>query len=115
MSIRVYMAGDQAEQELRSLLTWLRDEADVRRYARMSLESAQPAVGEMGGALEAIKLVTDEGFQIANFALALLSWRATRSKRPEVTIKRDGVEISLAEADPEAIEKIVAALSPDVL
>jgi Effector Associated Constant Component 1 len=68
----------------------------------------------MGGGLEAIKLVVDEGFQVANFAIALLSWRATRSKRPEVTIKRGGVELSLAKADPEAIEEIVAALSPDV-
>ena len=67
----------------------------------------------MGGALEAIKLVADEGFQMANFALALVSWRATRSKRPKVTIKQGGVEITLAEADPEAVRKIIAALSSD--
>jgi hypothetical protein len=114
VSIRVYMTGDDVEQELRSLLAWLREESDVRRHALLSLESAPSTAGEMGGALEAVKLVADEGFQVANFALALISWRATRRRRPKVTIKQKGIEISLDDDDPEAIKKIITALGSDV-
>jgi membrane-associated two-gene conflict system component 1 (EACC1) len=111
--IHVYVSGDEADEEARSLLAWLRDDSDIRRNAALSLVPASPATGEMGGALEAIKLVADEGFQVANFVLALVSWRATRSKRPKVMIKQNGVEITLPEADPEAVRKIVGALGSD--
>ncbi|TQL97297.1 hypothetical protein FB559_2876 [Actinoallomurus bryophytorum] len=113
MAINVYMSGDQAEQELRSLFAWLQQESSVRRQALLSLESTPPAAGEMGGVLEGIKVVADEGFQAANFAIAYASWRATRSKRPKVTIKQAGIEITLDDADPETVEKIVTALKRD--
>jgi hypothetical protein len=104
------MTGPAAEQELRSLCEWLRHEPDVVRHARISLGSAEPRPGEMGVALEVIQLVTDSGFQALNLALAYAAWRGTRPSRPQVTIERSGTKITLDEADPDAVNKIVRAM-----
>lgn len=109
MTISVYIRGD-AEEELQSLLRWLQDDPDVRQHALLSIIVAEPREGEMGGAAEAVKLVLDEGFQVANFAVALLSWRATRRSRPALTIERSGITVNVDDADPEMIDKILSAL-----
>jgi hypothetical protein len=113
VAVHVHMSGDEAEHELRSLYAWLQDQSDVRQHALVTLVSTEPTPGEMGGILDSIKLVMDEGFQAVNFALAYASWRATRIKRPQVTIKNKGVEVTLANDDPDEVAKIVAALKSD--
>jgi hypothetical protein len=110
VSIAIRMSGRTAEQELRSLCDWLRDEPDVSRHASISLASAEPRPGEMGVALEVIQLVTDSGFQALNLALAYATWRGTRPSRPQVTIERYGTQVTLDDADPDTVNKIVRAL-----
>jgi hypothetical protein len=115
MSIEIRAGGDRAEEELRSLYDWLRDEPDVRRYARISLGTGEGKPGGMGGAaLEVIKLVTDTAFQSASLALAVAAWRAahrsTRGQEPEVTISRGGRQVTLTGAGPEDVARVVRAL-----
>ncbi|SNR93482.1 hypothetical protein SAMN05216276_1001311 [Streptosporangium subroseum] len=113
MSISIQFDGSGSEQELRSLHGWLLDDPDVRRHAKVLLSGAPPSDGEMGSALEVIKLITDGGFQTLTLALAYVSWRSTRPAKPHVTIERDGTKIVLSDDDPEAIEKIVRMLESD--
>lgn len=116
MSIFIRVDGDgaaSADGELRSLYGWLLNEPEIRRHARVSLVSEEPEAGRMGAALEAVKLVVDSGFQAANLALAYAAWRAGRPSRSVVTIERDGTTVSLADADPDEIDKIVRLLGED--
>lgn len=64
----------------------------------------------MGVPLEAIQLVVDGTFQALSLALAYATWRGTRPRRPQVTIERHGSKVTLDDADPDAIKKIVRAL-----
>jgi Effector Associated Constant Component 1 len=109
-SISIRISGRQAEQDLRSFCDWLRLEPDVSRHARISLTSAEPRPGEMGAALEAIQLVTDGSFQTLSLALAYASWRGTRPGRSKVTIERRGSTVTLEDADPDTVNKIIRAL-----
>ena len=111
MRIQIRVAGQDADQELRSLYAWLLEDSDLRRQAQASLVVTEPQPAEMGGALELIQLVVDSGFQALSLALAYASWRATRPSRPQVTIERDGVNITLDDAEPDAVEAIVRGLS----
>ena len=111
MRIQIRVAGQDADQELRSLYAWLLKDSDLRRHAQASLVVTEPHPSEMGAALELIQLVVDGGFQALNLALAYASWRATRPSHPHVTIERDGVKITLDDAEPDAVEAIVRGLS----
>lgn len=111
MIIRLTMDGDGAEEELRSLCEWLLNDPDIRNHARVSWESAPPKPGEMGAA-EWLQVITDNGWQVANFTVAYLTWRQTRPIAPEVTIERNGVTVTVKGADDtEIAERIAAAFS----
>ncbi|MGP4052966.1 effector-associated constant component EACC1 [Streptomyces sp. 2A115] len=110
MSNVIRVSADGVGDELRSFQEWLWNEPDVRRYAVISVEAAETGEGEMGGALDVVKLVIDTNFQILNFGLAYVAWRATRPRPTPVTVERDGVRITLDESDPEAVARLVRAL-----
>ena len=114
VSIAIRMSGEDAEFELRSLCDWLRHEPDVARSARIALAPGIAAPGEMGAQLEVIQLVMDDGFQALNLALAYAAWRATQGSKPRVVIERSGVRISLDDADPDLIHRIVRAMDEDL-
>ena len=109
--ITIRMSGSRAEEELRSLVSWLQDEPAVCQYCRISLAPGTHArPEEMGAVFEAVQLAVDSGFQILNLALAYASWRSTRPLRPEVTIERDGTKVSIDGADTDVVTKIISAL-----
>ncbi|MGK5554036.1 effector-associated constant component EACC1 [Actinomadura kijaniata] len=107
------MSGAAADDELRSLYEWLRAEPSVHRNAEVTLQSAAPRPGEMGAVLEAIQVVTDSGFNTAELVLAYLTWRMTRTEKPDVTIQRGDVKISLSNASPEKVKEITESLDND--
>jgi hypothetical protein len=109
-AIYIAMDGREAGEELRSLCTWLQDDDYVRRYAGISLQVSAPSEGAMGPDFETIELLVSSGFELANLALAYLSWRASRIEKPSVTIKRGAIEVIVSEGDPETIGKIFNAL-----
>ncbi|CCK25419.1 hypothetical protein BN159_1040 [Streptomyces davaonensis JCM 4913] len=108
MEIAITTAADEAE--LRSLYLWLRDDARVRRDARVELRAEQPVPGRMGSAFDVVQLVLDSGFQLGNLALAWAAWRATRPAPPEITFERDGVKVTLSGQDPETAARLLAEL-----
>jgi hypothetical protein len=106
----IRVSADNAEEELFSFCQWLQDEPDIRRHAVVSLESSAVGEGEMGGALDVVKLVIDTNFQILNFGLAYAAWRATRRQSSPLTVERDGVRITLDGGNPEAVARVIRAL-----
>jgi hypothetical protein len=108
--IQIRVTGPDSDRELNSLYEWLREEPDIRRHARASLVAAEPGPADMGAAFEIIQLVVDSGFQALSLALAYATWRATRPGRPQVSIERGGVRITLDDAKPDTVESIVRAL-----
>jgi Effector Associated Constant Component 1 len=110
MAIQIQMSGSDAESELGSLYAWLQEEPDIRHHSSMSLKSTKASPSEMGAAFDVIQLVVDSGFQALSLALAYATWRATRPRRPQVTIERDGAKVTLDDADPDTVQAIVQAL-----
>ncbi|WP_406264413.1 hypothetical protein OH779_14570 [Actinacidiphila glaucinigra] len=111
MLMRLRVDGEGAEDELRSLREWLLDDPDIRYYATISWDSAPPEPGEMG-ATEWLQLVTDNGWQVANFAVAYLAWRRTRRSGCELTIERNGITVTIKGiSDTEIAEHIERSLS----
>lgn len=104
--------ADAAEQELRSLRDWLRDDDDVRRNAVVTLESGEPQDGAMGAALDVIKLVLDSGFSLGNLALAYAGWRATRRKHDgfELVVRNGNTTVTISAPDAQEAEKQLRAL-----
>jgi Effector Associated Constant Component 1 len=101
MSIRIRMSGPDSQQELASLYAWLGNDSAIRQHADISLVISQPRPSDMGAAFEVIQLMTDSGFQAANLVLAYAGWRATRSRRPRVTIEiNDARSFVLDDYDP---------------
>jgi hypothetical protein len=116
MTIQIGMSGHDADDELRSLYAWLQDEPGVRHNAQISLvsgfgasDSAQ-SEGQMGSTLDVIQFVVNDGFQALSLALAYVTWRGTRVKRPPVTIEHGGTKVTLDDADPDSVQRIVNIL-----
>jgi hypothetical protein len=112
MPIRIRMRGPNADRELAALYAWLGDEASIREHAVLSMVAAEPGPSDMGAAFNAIQLMLDDGFQAASLALAYVSWRATRTGRPDVVIEADGGQEVALDGDDLAVAKTIADIMP---
>lgn len=110
MELLIELEGVGQDDDLRSLADWLRETPSVRRSARISLAERMPAPGDMGGALEAIQLITGNGWSAAAFVMSVLGWRRTRPKEPRVRVRCGDLEITLAGASNEELQAALAAL-----
>ncbi|MFC1418162.1 effector-associated constant component EACC1 [Streptacidiphilus cavernicola] len=99
------------ERELRALADWLRETPSVRRSARISLAEAEPSPGQMGGALEAIQVITGNGWSAAAFVMSVVGWRQTRPSEPQVKVRRGDVEITLTGNSANELQAAIAALA----
>lgn len=113
MTISIRMYGDFADSELRSLYAWLLDEPEIRQQAEVRLDMQELEAGDMGTALDAITLVTTSAFALPGFVDVLRGWRDTRRRTPEITIERGDMKATFSEVDPEAVRKILQAISED--
>ncbi|MFJ4242790.1 hypothetical protein ACIP17_19505 [Streptomyces iakyrus] len=105
------MVGHGADEELRSLRSWLLETPEIRRHARISWQTGDPSPTEMGaGAVETLQLITDNFWQIATFSLSYAAWRSTRRRAPRVTIEYNGNSVTIEGSDDETAERIVQAL-----
>lgn len=100
---------EDREADLRSLHDWLRREPSLRS-AGMSLKQAPIRPGCMGGWVEAVQMITDNGWQAASFVLSLMTWRRTRPGGPQVTIRRGDVEVTVPSGNPEEAARIASLL-----
>ncbi|CAL9452225.1 hypothetical protein SUDANB58_02473 [Streptomyces sp. enrichment culture] len=98
---------------LRTLARWLRGDEEVSTEAEINLVTTPPREGEMGSAFEAIQVVVDNGFQVANLVVAIAAWRRTTPNKPEVIIERNGTRVTIHSDDAEVISQITRTLSEE--
>ncbi|QTD97835.1 effector-associated constant component EACC1 [Streptomyces cyanogenus] len=111
--IRISAEGEDAEEELRSLRSWLLDEPEIRQHAVISWGAQALTKEEMGTGIDVLQLVTDNGWSAVAFAMAYRDWRRTRRSAAVVTIEHNGVTVSVNGADDQAVARITRALSQE--
>jgi Effector Associated Constant Component 1 len=75
-----------------SLYNWLRSDPDVRPV-RVSLDGSRPH-GAMG-AVDVISMTLDHATAISAVLIAFASWRRSRPRPPDVTIRIDGTTVQV--------------------
>ncbi|REK91703.1 hypothetical protein DY245_03045 [Streptomyces inhibens] len=109
--IEVHVDEDDQDDALRSLRNWLTDDSAVRTTAEISLLEHPEQDGAMGSVLEAVQLVTENGWSAASFVLALATWRQARGRTPRITLRQGDIEVTLTDASAAEIERVIAALT----
>ncbi|MFD8382677.1 hypothetical protein ACFV2X_29915 [Streptomyces sp. NPDC059679] len=106
--------GADNEDELRSLLRWLREDESLERLVGGRVGAAGPAVpGHMGTGFDVLQLVLGTGLSSAALAVSILQWRDARRTRPALTLRRGDIEVDIppeAAADEDTVRRIVALL-----
>ncbi|MFE8948154.1 hypothetical protein [Streptomyces sp. NPDC007856] len=115
MQVILSLAGDSAEEEVRSLYDWLLLDRKVRREARLEMgSSSAPVPGQQGAALDLISLVLGNGISAASLGVSIASWRATRPKEPTITVERvDGSKVTITGASQAEAQHLVEQLLGD--
>ncbi|MFE3215568.1 effector-associated constant component EACC1 [Streptomyces antimycoticus] len=108
--MRIDVAVNGGEAELRSLLDWLRRDPAARRGAHVELVQAEPAPGQMGMLTDVLQLVTENAWSAASFALALSTWRQTRPHARRITVRRGDLTVDLDGGDDEELRRLIDVL-----
>ncbi|MFD8569586.1 hypothetical protein [Streptomyces sp. NPDC059639] len=111
--MRVEVRVEPSNDELRSLLTWLRQDPDIRRTATLEMREQPPREGEMGAVADVLQLITENGWNAANFTLALAAWKQTRPRASRVTVRHNDLIDALTDCSDEQIERITRLLRED--
>ncbi|PAM99614.1 hypothetical protein CJI59_21940 [Streptomyces sp. Alain-F2R5] len=107
--------GTDAEDHLRSLLSWLREDGTPTLRARAA-GSAPAAPGSMGTGLDILQLAIGSGLSAASLVFSVLQWQASRRRAPAVTLRRGDVEVVLTAqaADEETVRGLIDLLDRQV-
>jgi len=108
MTIRITFVGDAQERDLHSLTDWLRSEPAIRQHAKITIDQSAPKPGQMGTTFEAIQLALESGFQLANLALALASWRRSGASKAAIVVIGT-VMLDSTKTDPAQIARELEA------
>ncbi|MFJ2155357.1 hypothetical protein [Streptomyces sp. NPDC087856] len=100
------------EAELRSLHMWLMADTAARRHAKPVLGTSRPLPpGAQGSTVDLVSLVVSSGFNAASLAMSVVAWRATRPRRPTVTVDRaDGLTITISDSSAEEAQRLIELL-----
>ncbi|MEU8653319.1 hypothetical protein [Streptomyces sp. NPDC048737] len=102
------------EDDLRSLLRWLR--ADDTAGVRARLATAPPPPGGMGTGFDVLQFAVSGGLSAASLVVSVLQWQASLHRAPAVTLRRGDVEVLLtarAVRDERTVRRLVALLDGD--
>lgn len=83
MDVRLTAEGGAGTDELRSLLSWLTDEDELR--GRAALLESPPVPGTLGPVVDGLLVALGPGGAAAALSTALVSW--IRHRRSEVVVK----------------------------
>ncbi|MFE6163526.1 hypothetical protein ACFQ7F_31965 [Streptomyces sp. NPDC056486] len=108
--MHVEIRVEPTDDELHSLLTWLRRDPDLRRTASVEMSEQPPRAGEMGAVADILQLVTENGWSAANFALTLVAWKQTRPRASRVTVQHEELVAALTDCSDEEIARITRLL-----
>ncbi|MEU6667835.1 hypothetical protein [Streptomyces sp. NPDC046727] len=101
-----------AEDDLRSLLRWLRADETLAVRARAG-SGSPPDPGGMGAGFDILQLALGTGLSAGSLVVSVLQWQAARRHAPAVTLRRGDVEVLLtsrAARDEETVRRIVELL-----
>ncbi|QUX31126.1 hypothetical protein KGD83_11905 [Nocardiopsis akebiae] len=113
MNVQLSVHGPTSDAEFRSLYRWLRGEGGNLRAAGITMEHTGGTPDEpdvMGGAFEVVQFVCDFGAQYGALAVAIASWRRAHPARSSFTLERNGVKITLTEAELDDLPAVLRAL-----
>jgi hypothetical protein len=108
LRIRFQADGPDHEQELRSLLGWLKDDRALRGHVALEPVLADTP-GRMSPELELIFAVVSSAAGVLQLPLSYLAWRQSRGRStpPAVTVQVVG-------ADPAEVDDLVRRLRGEV-
>ncbi|MFJ9108340.1 hypothetical protein [Streptomyces sp. NPDC102283] len=110
-------SAEDAEEHLRSLLRWLKEDESLDHGVRATLSSPTPSSTEdMGTGLDLVALIAGSGLSAASLVFSVLEWQAGRRRAPALIVRRGSVEVHLPvgrSADDEELRRIVTALGED--
>jgi hypothetical protein len=116
MAINIRVAGADADQDLRSLYDWLREDPSIRHHAEVRLVSKELKADEMGDTLDLISLVITSSLQLPGLADVILGWISTRRRQPKVTIERSdngAMRVEVTRASMDEVVKLLNAMDLD--
>lgn len=106
---------DNAEDDLRSLLRWLREDESLKGQVRGRIrDSASPMPGSMGTVFDIVQLTIGSGLSVGSLVVSFLQWRDARSHPPGITLRhgRTTVEISATgEIDADSLTRALQFLT----
>ncbi|MER5820582.1 hypothetical protein [Streptomyces californicus] len=110
-------SGEDAEEQLRSLLHWLREDENLGPGVRGTLcSTAPPGAEDMGAGLDLVALIAGSALSSGSLVFSVLEWRAGRRRAPALVVRRGRVEVRIpadGAVDAEELRRIVAALGED--
>ena len=112
MEINVSIPGEDNQELIQSMYEWFIYDDEIRTGARIKLVNSRPEPGSMTGGIELISLLVSSGFNIASLAVAIASWRSSRTPSPIVHVEVLGNIATIDESDHETvvIEKVEGVL-----
>ncbi|MET9546296.1 MULTISPECIES: hypothetical protein [unclassified Streptomyces] len=105
-----------AEDELRSLADWLREDETLDGHLRSRVASAAPAPADhMGAGFDVLELALGTSLSTAALVVSLLQWQLSRRRAPALVLSRGDVRVELtqeAARDEETLRRVMAVLEP---
>lgn len=99
--------SDDSAESATSLYRWLVAEPGLRGHAEVSTGSQPSAQGHMGDTLATVNIVLTNSIALGTLITAVVSWRGSRQRPPQVRLERDGVVVTLHDSSPESVAQIL--------
>jgi hypothetical protein len=111
MEVKIRVDGDPDGLALASLQRWLAQDTDVTRETTVRIEATTCSSGDMGGMLDTITAMVNNGIALGSLIVAYQAWRDSRPQRCRVILERGDIRIDLSDTSPEMVNDLVKALS----
>jgi hypothetical protein len=104
-------APGAAEDDLRSLLRWLRaDETLAGLSAGRIRDGGPPQPGTMGLAFDVLQLTIGSGLSAGALAVSVAQWRDARRRPPGITLRRGRTTVEIPATGPVDVAALTRAL-----
>jgi hypothetical protein len=104
--VDIAFTANNDEPVLESFYQWLAEDDDVARTADVTMRST-PGTGQMG-AFDIVNVTLTHVAGFASLLMAYANWRRARAETAEVNVTVNGVSITVKDASPETVERILA-------
>lgn len=105
-----------AEEDLRSMLTWIDSDESLQHEVRGQLTNSVTApAGTMGNELDVLQLAIGSALSSASLAVSMLQWRTSRRHRPGLVLRRGPIEVEIPadELHSDTAARIIALLDQE--